>query len=75
MLQTFNFEPFIPVPVVTELSPREGWAAFAAAVRGHDAHAQVRGETPPVETGGRSVAKAVLDELGLLRQHAAAGPG
>ncbi len=28
------FESFIPVPVVTELAPREGWAAFTAAMRG-----------------------------------------
>ena len=71
----FTFEPFIPVPVVIELSPREGWAAFTAAVRERDAKPQVRREGPPVETAGKSVAKAVLDELSSLRKHAAAtGP-
>jgi hypothetical protein len=30
------FESFIPVPVTTELAPREGWAAFVAAMRDRD---------------------------------------
>ena len=39
------FEPFIPVPVATELSAKEGWAAFTAAVRNSEMNAAGSGKS------------------------------
>ncbi len=51
----FTLEPFIPVPLVIELSTREGWAAFTEPVRDRDLKPLIREEARRGDTGGERV--------------------